>query len=274
MQFGETLSAIAKHYGVSMVDLMSANGIIDANRIDQGQTIWIPPTAITREPPVAPAPPVAPVAPVAVTANEAPSTAVAPGERDIYVVQPGEMLSIIGNKLGMNWIVIAEVNGLANPNRLHAGMELLVPNVDDLNKYPPSYGSNRYNLYSDDPGPHVGVGREFVVVLSTQRAYAYEDGVLKKAALVSTGLPATPTVQGNYRIYLKRRSQSMSGPGYDLDNVEWVMFFHRGYAFHGTWWHNNFGQPMSHGCVNMTNPDARWFYEFGSIGTPVHVRYY
>ena len=174
----------------------------------------------------------------------------------------------------MNWVAIAEVNGLQNPDNLHAGMVLMVPNADDLAKYPASYGWNHFNLYSNDPGPHLGVGREFVVVLSTQRAYAYENGVLQKAALVSTGLPATPTVQGDYRIYKKRRSQSMRGPDYDLDNVEWVMFFHRGYAFHGTWWHNNFGQPMSHGCVNMTNPDAKWFYEFGSIGTPVHVRYY
>ena len=65
----------------------------------------------------------------------------------------------------------------------------------------------------------------------------------------------------------------MTGPDYDLDNVEWVMYFFAGYAFHGTWWHNNFGTPMSAGCVNMTNADARWFYEFADIGTPVHVTY-
>ena len=50
------------------------------------------------------------------------------------------------------------------------------------------------------------------------------------------------------------------------------MYFYSGYAFHGTWWHNNFGRPMSRGCVNMTNADAKWFYEFGEIGTPVYVR--
>lgn len=268
VQFHETLSAIASHYGISMVDLMSTNGIVDANRIDQGQTLWIPPTAITRDPLPAP------VAPVTVSTTETVSAAVSAGEREQYTVQPGEYLSQIGNKLGMNWVAIAEVNGLVNPDSLHAGMVLLVPNAEELAKYPASYGWNHYDLYSNDPGPRVGVGREFVVVLSTQRAYAYENGILQKAALVSTGLPATPTVQGNYAIYRKRRSQSMRGPGYDLDNVEWVMFFYQGYSFHGTWWHNNFGQPMSHGCVNMTNPDAKWFYEFGSIGTPVHVRYY
>ena len=65
----------------------------------------------------------------------------------------------------------------------------------------------------------------------------------------------------------------MSGPGYYLPNVEWVMYFYQGYGLHGTYWHSNFGQPMSHGCVNLTNDDARWFYEFASLGTPVHVKW-
>ena len=92
--------------------------------------------------------------------------------------------------------------------------------------------------------------------------------------MISSGLPATPTVQGDFKVLRKVRSQNMTGPGYDLDNVEWVMYFHQSYALHGTWWHYNFGTPMSHGCVNMTNADAKWFYDFGSVGTPVHVRFY
>ena len=103
-------------------------------------------------------------------------------------------------------------------------------------------------------------------------AYAYEDGVLKRSARISSGLPDTPTVKGDFRIRSKVRSQRMRGEDYDLDNVEWVMYFFAGYALHGTWWHHNFGTPMSRGCVNMTNGDAKWFYEFGSIGTPVYVR--
>ena len=181
---------------------------------------------------------------------------------------------MIGNKLATDWLAMAEINGIVNPDNLRVGMTLLVPNSDDLLKYGSSYSNSRYNLTNNHPGAHVGIGREFVVVLNTQMAYAYEDGILQKASLVSTGLPATPTVQGNFAIYRKRRSQRMSGPDYDLDNVEWVMYFFRGYSFHGTWWHNNFGQPMSHGCVNMTNADAKWFYDFGSLGTPVHVQYY
>jgi lipoprotein-anchoring transpeptidase ErfK/SrfK len=111
-------------------------------------------------------------------------------------------------------------------------------------------------------------------VLSTQTAYAYENGILQKRSVISSGLPATPTVQGNYKIYRKLRYRHMVGPDYDLPNVPWVMYFYQGYAFHGTYWHNNFGTPMSHGCVNMTNADSKWFYDFAPVGTPVHVRFY
>ena len=268
VRFGETLGTLAVHYGVTVQELVNANAIEDAHRIDNGQALWIPGTASRRDPPPAPQ------QPATISSSSAAGDTLTAGERDQYIVQPGDYLSLIGNKLGTSWVAMAEINAIVNPNSLYVGMTLLVPNSDDLLKYGSSYGNGRYALTSNHPGAHRGVGREFVVVLSTQMAYAYEDGVLQRAALVSTGLPATPTVQGNYAIYRKRRSQHMRGPDYDLPNVEWVSYFYQGYALHGTYWHNNFGRPMSHGCVNMTNADAKWFYDFGKIGTPVHVQYY
>ena len=124
-----------------------------------------------------------------------------------------------------------------------------------------------------DPGAQIGVGRELVVVLSTQTAYAYENGVLQRSAIISSGLPDTPTVTGNFKITRKLPSRHMIGPDYNLPGVPWVSYFYAGYAFHGTYWHNNFGTPMSHGCVNMTTADAKWFYDFAPVGTPVHVRH-
>lgn len=47
------------------------------------------------------------------------------------------------------------------------------------------------------------------------------------------------------------------------------MYFYQGYAIHGTYWHHNFGQPMSHGCVNLTIEDAKWFYDWAEVGTTV-----
>jgi lipoprotein-anchoring transpeptidase ErfK/SrfK len=51
------------------------------------------------------------------------------------------------------------------------------------------------------------------------------------------------------------------------------MYFAGANAIHGTYWHNNFGRPMSHGCVNMRIPEAKWLYNWASIGTPVSVHY-
>ena len=92
-------------------------------------------------------------------------------------------------------------------------------------------------------------------------------------AVVSTGTRATPTVVGNYRVYSKYLSTSMSGPGYHVPNVPHVMFFYRGYSIHGTYWHNNFGTPMSHGCVNLTLADAKWLYDWSPMGIKVVTHY-
>ena len=58
---------------------------------------------------------------------------------------------------------------------------------------------------------------------------------------------------------------------YDLPNVPHVMYFYRDYAIHGAYWHNNFGRPMSHGCVNLSNSAAKWMYGWATVGTPVVV---
>jgi lipoprotein-anchoring transpeptidase ErfK/SrfK len=107
--------------------------------------------------------------------------------------------------------------------------------------------------------------------LSAQELTAYEGETEVFSALVSTGIASMPTPLGEHQIYRKIRSQVMSGPGYYLPNVEWVSYFVKGYAIHGTYWHTNFGHPMSHGCVNMTNDDAKWIYEWAPLHTKVVV---
>jgi lipoprotein-anchoring transpeptidase ErfK/SrfK len=111
------------------------------------------------------------------------------------------------------------------------------------------------------------------VNLSQQQLVAYEGDSPVYWVTVSTGLPGTPTVTGQYRIYVKYPAQTMSGPGYYLPDVPYVMYFYLGYGIHGTYWHNNFGQPMSHGCVNTPTPDAQWLYNWADVGTLVNVHY-
>lgn len=120
----------------------------------------------------------------------------------------------------------------------------------------------------------LGPGERWIDInLSTQTLSAFEGQDMINSFPVSSGRPNTPTVTGEFRIWIKVRIQAMSGPGYYLPDVPWVMYFYEDYGIHGTWWHNNFGTPMSAGCVNMTIDDAHWMYQFASVGTIVKVHF-
>jgi lipoprotein-anchoring transpeptidase ErfK/SrfK len=112
------------------------------------------------------------------------------------------------------------------------------------------------------------------VDLATQRLYAYEGDRLIYSFLISSGkYGRTPT--GTFRIWGKFRYTKMEGGSkalntyYYLPNVPYVMFFSndeiaasRGFSIHGTYWHENFGQPMSHGCINMKTEEAGLIYNW------------
>lgn len=123
-----------------------------------------------------------------------------------------------------------------------------------------------------EPSRYTPYGEKWIQIdLSEQRLTAYEGETAVFSALVSTGVASMPTPKGEHAIYLKVRSQAMGGQGYYLPNVQYVSYFYKDYALHGTYWHNNFGHPMSHGCVNLTNDDAQWIFEWAPVGTRVVV---
>jgi lipoprotein-anchoring transpeptidase ErfK/SrfK len=129
---------------------------------------------------------------------------------------------------------------------------------------------------AEEPLPPSGAsfdGRWIDVDLTNQRTYAFEGDTLVNSFLVSTGTYLHPTVTGEYQIYVKYRYADMSGPGYYLADVPYVMYFYKGYGLHGTYWHHNFGAPMSHGCVNLSTEDAGWLFNWASVGTIVYVHY-
>ncbi len=109
--------------------------------------------------------------------------------------------------------------------------------------------------------------------LTNQTAYAYDGDTLVNSFIVSTGTWEHPTVTGTFAIYVKYVYADMAGPGYYLPDVPYVMYFYKGYGLHGTYWHNNFGTPMSHGCVNFRTEDAAWVFDFVEVGTTVNVHY-
>ena len=125
------------------------------------------------------------------------------------------------------------------------------------------------------------------VALNLQTLTAYEDDQEVFSTRISSGIPnnrlaaddlSTATPAGEFRIYSKMPSKHMGSiaggqevedsGGFALPGVPWTSFFRSpgGYALHGTYWHNNFGLQMSHGCVNMRNEDAKWIFRWS---TPV-----
>ena len=109
------------------------------------------------------------------------------------------------------------------------------------------------------------------VDLSDQKLKAWDGQELYLETPVSSGLPHTPTPTGEFRIWVKLRAAKMEGGEgryyYYLPNVPYVMYLEndqipgwRGYGLHGTYWHNDFGTPRSHGCVNLPTPIAEKLY--------------
>lgn len=120
-------------------------------------------------------------------------------------------------------------------------------------------------------GNQASAGEKWIeVVLSEQKVYAWDGSQKIYEFVVSTGRQWTSTPEGEFRIWAKLKATRMKGGSmergdyYDLPNVPYVMFFNKGYGLHGTYWHNNFGTPMSHGCVNMRIEDAKALFEWAT----------
>lgn len=124
--------------------------------------------------------------------------------------------------------------------------------------------------------PAPGGGRAVVVSLSQQALWAYEDGQVVRSTYVSTGTEKFRTPPGSFTVINKVPVQDMAGviggESYNVPNVPDVLYFtDRGHAIHGTYWHENFGAPMSHGCVNLPMDVADWMYEWAPMGMPVVI---
>lgn len=239
---GQTLSEIARSYGMTTGDLMRLNGISNANMIWIGQKLRV----------------TARVEAVAPGAAYAPKPAVAD---DIYVVQAGDTLAEIAARHQTTVQSLLIANGLPNPNFVWVGRQLRV----------------RANTQPESSLSLVAApadGKRWIEVdLTNQTLTAWQGDVPVMFTAISSGRAGTPTVTGRFTIGTRYKAQRMTGPGYDLPNVPWVMYFYQGYAIHGAYWHNNFGVPMSHGCINMRTNEAEMLYNWAPDGTEVYVHY-
>jgi lipoprotein-anchoring transpeptidase ErfK/SrfK len=116
------------------------------------------------------------------------------------------------------------------------------------------------------------------VSLDEQVLYVYEGSGIVSAYMVSTGRPGIPgklksmaTRKGVYRMYSLYKAYPMWGRDWWCPDVPYAMFFHGELAIHGAYWHNNFGTPVSHGCVNMAEMDAAEVFAQVKKGTVVWV---
>ncbi len=247
---GDRLSSIAARYGTTVSYLASLNGLRNPNFIWVGQRLKVPSSSAT-----------------AVSSQDQGSTT-------LHVVQRGEILASIARKYGTTVAAIAAANGLANPSFIYVGQRLTIPagSVSPPSSSGPSAPPSTGNSTNSDE-------RWIDVNLSTQRLTAYQANSVAYSALVSTGISRYPTPTGTYRIQRKYTYDDMTGGSrargdyYYLPDVPYCQYFYAGYALHGTYWHSNFGTPMSHGCINLSTPDAAWLFNWTSIGTKVVIHY-
>ncbi len=111
--------------------------------------------------------------------------------------------------------------------------------------------------------------KHIVVNLREQTVTCFEGDTPVFSTRISSGSGKNYTPRGDFRVYLKRHTSRMIGGDeltndkYDLPGVAFPSYFTpSGIAFHGTYWHNDFGRPHSHGCINVSNAAAQWIFQW------------
>jgi lipoprotein-anchoring transpeptidase ErfK/SrfK len=127
------------------------------------------------------------------------------------------------------------------------------------------------NEVDNTPISAARTGKWIEVRLAQQVLIAWQNNRVVMRYAISSGVRRTPTHRGTFHVYAKYRSARFRAYGYDIPNVPWVLFYSADYAIHGAYWHNNFGHPMSHGCVNLSVAAARVVYFWAPIGTTVII---
>jgi len=232
---GDTLVSVAAKNLVSVAELVAINRVSPAQRLYAGQTLLVPK-----------------------------SVTLGTGER-LHTVLPGQTWYGIAEKYYTTIDDLFERNDLPSWAVLRSGQELIVPPVQSF--------ETMADLPLDEEGHHIHTRfptdeKWIDVDLSEQRVVAYNGDEQVKAFDISAGKDDSPTVIGEFNIWIKTAVQDMYGGDraasdyYYLKDVKWVQYFYEDYSFHGAYWHDNFGEPMSRGCINMRNEEAKWLFDW------------
>lgn len=212
---------------------------------------------------------------LAASSFSVPNIAQAQGSFLGHIVEPGETLESIAAKHHTTPEAIIQENQLPTPVQLVPGQLLRIRNWSDAPvaadpaAVPPSAPAGEPQgipLWEQDlPGE-----RWIEIDLGTQTLTAHVGDVAVRSFVISSGGKGHETVTGSFRVWAKVSRQDMSGGSraagnyYYVPNVPWVQYFYADYSIHGADWHDDFGYPVSHGCVNMRVPDAKWLFEWAS----------
>lgn len=116
------------------------------------------------------------------------------------------------------------------------------------------------------------------VNLSEQMLYMKENGAVIDSWPISSGIAESPTTVGHFTVQSHYDVQTMTSSSatddywnYEVPNVQWIMYYYGGEALHGVYWHNDFGNPRSHGCVGMPNYRAKQIYDWLPNGGDVWI---
>jgi lipoprotein-anchoring transpeptidase ErfK/SrfK len=282
VQQGDTLSSIAAYYGTNAYDLAAANGLHQNGWIYAGQQLQIPAAPAFNQAPAFNGGFAQPGYPF--QGNFPPPNNFYAPPPPVYAVQPPPVWGQPREPIWTNFDN-SRYPPVANPWQQPATFQTPPPAVVYQPVPPvlqPAPGALRFQPPLHIPPafpPHWGAqGEKWIDVnLTSQTLIAYENQTPVYRARVSSGLPQYPTIAGTFRIYVKYEKADMSGgygaDAYYLPDVPYVMYFHGDYGLHGTYWHNNFGTPMSHGCVNLATPDAQWLFNWAPVGTRVVTHY-
>jgi len=136
-------------------------------------------------------------------------------------------------------------------------------------------GHEVLNGFSPVSESYTPVTKSIIVDRSSQKLSYYFGEVILDSFPVSTGLYYTPTPLGEYEVLKKVPVKHYFGANYSFPDTKWNLHFltqRAGFYIHGAYWHDNFGQPMSHGCVNVAYENMERLYDFSQIGTKVIIQ--
>lgn len=174
-------------------------------------------------------------------------------------------------------IKLAEIDsdhdGAVDSWEIRLGLDILNPDTDG-DGY--SDGQEIDSGFDPRTAEAVRVDKKIDVTLKDQQLAYYFGNVQLEKFAISGGVASMPSPQGDFSVLDKVPSKNYGGNGYSFyfPDTKWNLHFttkYWRYYIHGAYWHNNFGHPMSHGCINVRYDQMERLYNFAEVGTKINI---